>query len=338
MEALVRNTARWDAKRPSATLELVERPVPVPGRGEVLVQMEAVSCNPSDLAALAGFYATSQAAGEICGFEGCGQVVGAGPGWIGRYLKGKRVACATQEHNGLWAQYAVVPALNCAPIGATLPVEAAAAFIVNPGTAWAFAEMTRQAGARAIVLSAGASQVARGTLALCRQQGVDVIVIVRRAGQIAEMEAAGATAVLDQTAPGFAERLPEIFGRLKPALFFDAVGEELGATVMGALPDKSETVVYGWLDTGGVGTVTTPITSLIFRDVRVRGFWLPKYLGSLSLLKTLRIASDIERLFRDGTLSTRVAGTGGLKDYPAAIDAYVADMSAGKRIALITPP
>jgi NADPH:quinone reductase-like Zn-dependent oxidoreductase len=335
MKALVRSTAEWDRERPSLALELAERPVPVPARGEVLVKMEAVSCNPSDLAALAGFYATSQAPGEICGFEGCGRVVAAGPGLMGRYLTGKRVACATQSQNGLWAEYAVLPAQNCAPVGERLPLEAAAGFIVNPGTAWAFAEMVRKTGARAILLSAGASQVSRGVLALCRGQGVDVVLIVRRPAQVAEMKAAGAAEVLDQTADGFTERLREICARLRPTLFFDAVGDALTRTAMDVLPAGAEIIVYGWLDTVGTGAAQAPIPALIFCDMRVRGFWLPPYIAGLSLLKTLRVAADIRRLFEDGTFTTRVAGTCSLEAFPAAIDTYVSDMSAGKHFAVM---
>ncbi|MEI9900673.1 MAG: zinc-binding dehydrogenase [Hyphomicrobium sp.] len=148
---------------------------------------------------------------------------------------------------------------------------AAAAFLVNPTTSWAFAEMTRRAGARAILLSAGASQVSRGVLALCRKQGVDVVLIVRRHSQIAEMKAAGATEVLDQTTDGFAARLHEVCARLRPTLFFDAVGEDLTATAMEALPDGAEIIVYGLLDTGGRGLAQASVPALIFRDLKSAG-------------------------------------------------------------------
>ncbi len=68
MKALVRSAAKTDPDRPSMALELSERPVPVPGRGEVLVEMEAAGCNLRS-GALAGTYAVSQSPGDICGFE-----------------------------------------------------------------------------------------------------------------------------------------------------------------------------------------------------------------------------------------------------------------------------
>ena len=67
------------------------------------------------------------------GFEGVGIVDKAGPGLLGRWVEGKRVA-AINSVGGNWAEYAVIPARQARPIPADIADEQAATFFVNPAT------------------------------------------------------------------------------------------------------------------------------------------------------------------------------------------------------------
>ncbi len=121
--------------------------------------------------------------------------------------------------------------------------------------------------------------------------------------------------MLDQTAEGFAERLREVCGRQRPTLYFEAVGGDLTAMVMDALPDGAETIIYGALNSASVAVASASIRPLPFRAQRVTGFWLPVYLRRTALPKVLRMAADVQRLFADGSFTTRVAGTSSLEDF-----------------------
>lgn len=74
-------------------LEVVQAPDPVPGPGEVLVRMRAVSLNYRDLLMVQGIYARGAASGgPITPFsDGCGIVEAVGPG-VTRVKPGDRVA------------------------------------------------------------------------------------------------------------------------------------------------------------------------------------------------------------------------------------------------------
>jgi NADPH:quinone reductase-like Zn-dependent oxidoreductase len=73
-------------------LKVVERPDPVPGHGEVLVRMKAVSLNFRDLLMVQGAYSRAAAALPIIPFsDGCGVVEGVGPG-VTRVKVGDRVS------------------------------------------------------------------------------------------------------------------------------------------------------------------------------------------------------------------------------------------------------
>src|SRR5215813_1075788 len=93
----------YDGKPDSLTV--AEVPVPRPGPGEVLVKVFASPVNPSDLMFLQGLYGFKKPLPAVPGFEGSGTVVEPGPGMLGRFLKGKRVACAaadTKIAGGMW--------------------------------------------------------------------------------------------------------------------------------------------------------------------------------------------------------------------------------------------
>ena len=89
-------------------LRVEQRPVPKPGKDEILVKVAASPINPSDLAFLDGNYGFDKVPPVVPGGEGSGTVVAVGPGPMGRYFLGKRVACLnTGEGDGVWAEYVV---------------------------------------------------------------------------------------------------------------------------------------------------------------------------------------------------------------------------------------
>ncbi|MHB8862929.1 MAG: alcohol dehydrogenase catalytic domain-containing protein, partial [Pirellulaceae bacterium] len=88
------------------SLHVVEQPVPKPGRGQVLVKIEATPCNPSDLLFLQGKYGQLKKLPAVPGWEGAGTVVASGHGWLAGWLNNRRVACgAAGDRDGTWAEY-----------------------------------------------------------------------------------------------------------------------------------------------------------------------------------------------------------------------------------------
>src|SRR3954471_22296504 len=133
-------------------LAVMERPVPKPRRGQVLVKIAAAPCNPSDLLLLQGKYGVRKKLPTVPGWEGAGTVVATGGGLLGRWLMGKRVACAVRsDRDGTWAEYVVVNADNCIALKSQVAMEQGASLIINPLTAVGMLETARQAGHRAAV-------------------------------------------------------------------------------------------------------------------------------------------------------------------------------------------
>lgn len=102
-----------------------ELPVPVPGRGEVVLRIRAAGLNRADLHRLAGTYNPSAVGGAefVGGLEGAGEVVQVGAG-VPAELVGKRVMSTI---GGAFAQYAVADHRNLLEIPDSLSyIEAAA--------------------------------------------------------------------------------------------------------------------------------------------------------------------------------------------------------------------
>src|SRR6478752_5653058 len=116
---------------PTQVLSVRDVPEPDPGPGEVRVRMIASPINPSDLLVVRGRYGVLPRLPATPGFEGVGIVDKAGPGLLGRWALGKRVA-AINSKGGNWAEYAVIPWRQARPIADDIPDDQAAAFFVNP--------------------------------------------------------------------------------------------------------------------------------------------------------------------------------------------------------------
>src|SRR3712207_3262912 len=71
-------------------LQLVERPVPRPSRGEILVRVRAASLNYRDLVILKGIYRPDLPLPYVPASDGCGEVAAVGEG-VTRFRVGDRV-------------------------------------------------------------------------------------------------------------------------------------------------------------------------------------------------------------------------------------------------------
>lgn len=281
-------------------VELTQVDRPSARKGQVVVKVEMGSVNPSDEMFVQGLYGLPRRAGVPAGFEGVGTVVEAGPGLMGRWLKGKRVSFfATQS--GSWAEYALTDAAACVPVSKDLRDEDAAGLLVNPMTAWAMLDLVE---GDSFVMSAAGSQLAKFMISLGRDRGLKPIGVVRRAEQIEPLRALGAAEVLDSTADNHASELRRVCKELKPRTFLDAVTGPASKQIFDALPDRATWVIYGRLS-------AEPITiddaqSFIFRRKTITGFWLSDWFEQASLVAKARATRAVQKRFRSGEWSTDV--------------------------------
>lgn len=334
MRAVVLESYHADVADAIRALKIQERPVPAPRRGQVLVRVDAAPCNPSDLLLLQGKYGSLKTLPTVPGWEGTGTVVVSGGGIIGRWLVGKRVACALkQDRDGTWAQYFVAEARDCIPLKRAVPVDQAACFIVNPLTAVALLETARRAGHRAAVHTVGASQLGRMILRIAAEMNFPLINMVRRDEQVGLLKSLGAEYVLNSSHASSVRELKVLSKRLRATAAFEAIAGDMTGTVLNALPPKSTMYLYGALAQEPCGNID-PI-EIVFHKKTLTGFYLGNWLQDRGLLGVLRSVSTVQRMLIERTIETQIQRQ---LAFDAVVDGllhYIAHMTDGK--VLITP-
>lgn len=329
MKALTLEKNILDAKQAIASLKIIEKPIPQPKHGQVLVRMEAASCNPSDVLSLQGTYGVQKSLPATPGAEGCGVVVQSGGGFTARRLVGKRVACGLQsDADGTWAEYFIAEAATCIPIKRGVPAEQTAS-LVSHFTALGLIDTLKAEGHRGFVHSAGgASQVARMILGLEKKERLTGIHLVRRQSQIAEMQQLGAKHVLSLENAFWRDELAALCTKLNVSAAIDAIGGETTGALLSALPRDGAVWLYGALALKSCGDIA-PL-DIIFKNKRLDGFYLGNWLRSKNMFQLRATGNRVQALIREGIFQTQVREKVALERVPGGLAQFLQNMGAGK--------
>lgn len=200
----------------------VERAVPVPGPGEVLIRVAAAGVNRPDVAQRLGQYPPPPGAPSIPGLEIAGEVVALGEG-ADRVMLGQKV-CALIAGGG-YAQYAAAPAGQCLPVPDTLSMIEAAAMPETLFTVWTnLFERAYAMPGDTVLVHGGTSGI--GTMAIMLGRLFELTVIVT-AGSDEKCLAAieiGAAHAINYRAADFVEEVKRITGGRGVQAVLDMVG------------------------------------------------------------------------------------------------------------------
>ena len=197
-------------------LQPVERPVPTPGAGEVLIRVEAAGVNRPDVMQRLGFYPPPPGAPTIPGLEVAGTILGGG-------RDGESV-CALVAGGG-YAQYCVAPEGQCLPVPAGFSMVEAAALPETFFTVWS--NLFQRGGARAgdtVLVHGGTSGIGTTAILLGRVFGLTVIVTAGSADKCARALEIGAAHAIDYKAQDFVAEVKRITGGAGVAVVLDMVG------------------------------------------------------------------------------------------------------------------
>src|SRR4051794_3152783 len=153
-------------------LEVQERPDPVPGPGQVRIDVGAAGLNFAEVMARMGLYADAPKPPCVVGYEVAGTVGALGEGVTGVAV-GDRVIAGTQF--GGHAEQVVVGAEDVIPLPGNLSFEQGAAIPVNYSTAWAglISYGNVQPGER-VLLHAAAGGVGIAATQIAKRHGAEV--------------------------------------------------------------------------------------------------------------------------------------------------------------------
>jgi putative PIG3 family NAD(P)H quinone oxidoreductase len=200
----------------------VERPVPEPGPGEVLIRVEAAGVNRPDVAQRLGLYPPPPGASSILGLEVAGEVVATGEGADAALLRTR--VCALVAGGG-YAQYCTAPAGQCLPVPESLSMVEAAALPETLFTVWT--NLFQRGGARAgdaVLVHGGTSGIGTTAILLGKLFDLNVIVTAGSPEKCARSLEIGAAHAIDYRAQDFVEEVKRITAGAGVAVVLDMVG------------------------------------------------------------------------------------------------------------------
>jgi len=202
-------------------LALVQRPVPVPGPGEVLVRVAAAGVNRPDILQRRGMYPPPPGAPDVLGLELAGEVVSVGPG--AESLIGQKV-CALVAGGG-YAEYCAAPAGTCLPVPKGLSLAEAAAMPETLFTVWVnLFERGFAADGDWALVHGGTSGIGTMAIALGNLFGLKVIVTCGTDDKCARARDLGAHAAINYREQDFVEEVHRVTGRAGVDVVIDMVG------------------------------------------------------------------------------------------------------------------
>lgn len=223
-------------------LRLMDVPVPVPERGEVVVDVSASGVNFLDCYQRSGKY--DQPLPFMAGSEGAGVVTGTGCDVRGVAV-GDRVAWAMVDGGG-YAEQVVLPADRVVPVPAGVPLDVAAAAMLQGMTAHYLCEATflARAGHTALV------QAAAGGLGLLLTQmltakGVRVIGTTSTSEKAALARAAGASEVVRYTEDNLVTEVRRLTDGRGVDVVYDGVGRSTFEAGLDSLVRRGMLVLVG---------------------------------------------------------------------------------------------
>lgn len=309
-------------------LSIEQRPVPTPGRNEVLVKVAFAPIHPSDLATLSGYYGFKNPPPIVPGGEGSGEVVSAGPGVMAKYFLGKNVACTGWgKGGGVWSEYVVKSVKGgVLPLDKSLSLAQGAMSIINPLTASAFIDISKKGGHKAIVLTAAASSLSQKVNRLGRKEGIQIVNVVRREAQVDLLKGQGADIVLNSSDERFEQQLHDACHQANAHLAFDAVAGQLTNQLLKAMPQNSKVIVFSALSKQGI-QVSPDL--LIFEDKMIDSFWLGPWIRKQRLVKTMRLWKRTQKQIPTH-LKSEIRKIYPLQEVKEAIQDYKDQMTGGK--------
>jgi NADPH:quinone reductase-like Zn-dependent oxidoreductase len=288
-------------------LRLAERPSPVPGPRDVLVQMRAVSLNYRDLLVVKGLYNPKMPLPRIPVSDGVGTVTAVGPevkrikvgdriagafmpDWVdGEISEEKARAALGGSVDGLLAEQAVLPESAVVRVPAHLSDEEAATLPCAAVTAWNGLVASGGVKPGETVLVQGTGGVSLFALQFARLAGARVIATSGSDAKLQRALALGAAEGVNYKAvPEWGERVRQLAG----GAGVDHVIEVGGA---GTLPQSLRAVRMG----GHVALIgvlsgygqANPLP-ILMKNVRVQGI----YVGSRALFEAMNRAIALHQL------------------------------------------
>lgn len=296
-------------------LDVVDVPVPVPGKGEVLLRIHAAGVNFFETLMRADRYVVTPALPMTPGVEIAGVVEAAGEG-VDDAVIGTRVAVplfATSRPFGGYAEYVAVNAASVVPLPHGLSFDDAAALMVQGLTAL-YAVRCSPPHDRQVLVSAAAGGVGSLLVQLAKDAGARRVIAT--AGSREKLDLArslGADVAVDYGAAGWSDRVREATTGEGVDIVYDFVGGTFTKASLDALAPRGE-IIFGAL--GRFELSADELNAMFPLNQSLKGFAL------LPLLAPANLKADLADLFARAACGDLKIVHGGRYSLDRAADAH----------------
>jgi NADPH2:quinone reductase len=309
---------------PPDKLRIEERPDPVPGPGEVLLEIKAAGINFPDVLVIAGEYQVKIPPPFVPGNEAAGIVEAVGEG-VGRIKPGDRVIATPS--GGAFAEKCIVPEALCLPLPDGLTFAQGAGFTITYATSYhAFRQCTElQPGETVLVLGA-AGGVGSSAVEIAKLMGARVIAAASTEEKLQFAREAGADETINYSTQSLRDAVRQLTGDKGVDVVYDPVGGELGQMALRSLAWQGRYLVIGFAS----GEIPAfPANLALLKEARIIGVWWGTWASrnpQESLENMMQLASMIE----GGSLSPRVTEKYALDQFTEAFAALTGRRAKGK--------
>lgn len=274
--------------------------IPDPKGNEVLVKMLAAPINPADMNIVQGTYPVKQNLPAIAGSEGVGVVQAVGP-QVKNLKKDARVIVAKPGQAGTWTTHNLFAEDTLDVVPDDIPIDYAAMLAINPSTAYRLLnDFVPLKEGDVVIQNCANSIVGQSVIQLAKAKKLVTINVIRPRydeGEMVErLKHVGGSVVVDENYAR-SPNLKKILADLPPPkLALNGVGGASATNLAQLLGDGGVMVNYGAMSRQ---PVTIPSSSLMFKDITVKGFWLHKWLAQHSAEERRQMQDAIIPMIRN---------------------------------------
>ena len=239
--------------------------------GTMIIRAFAGGLNFADSLAVKGRYQDKREPPFVVGSEVAGEVVEAGEG--AAFQPGERVMGMAET--GAFAEYARLGSWGAARIPDDMPMDEAAAFFANYGTAYcALTQRARLAPGERVVILGAASGVGFAALQIAKAQGAEVVACSRDEEKRKVTLDHGADYALDHTAEDFVATMKALGDGRGADIVLDMVGGDATRAALRYIARLGRLVIIGFAS----GTIPQiPANYLLLKNCSAVGLFYGDY-------------------------------------------------------------
>lgn len=311
---------------PPEKLLIEAHPDPVPGAGEVLVDIKAAGINFPDVLVIAGTYQVKIPPPFVPGNEAAGIVEAVGEG-VTRVEPGDRVIVT--PHGGGFAEKCVAPEKLCLPLPDSLSFDQGAGFTVTYATSYhALRQSTELKPGETVLVLGAAGGVGSSAVEIAKALGATVIAAASSDEKLRFARESGADETINYSEVSLREAVKQLTGGKGVDVVYDPVGGELAQMALRSLAWHGRYLVIGF----ACGEIPDfPANIALLKEASIIGVWWGTW-SNHNPGDSLQNMAELAAMVEAGKLNPRVTESYPLERFADAFAAITARRARGKVI------